>query len=102
MAEIENRGPELFNVVVTLMVISIVICILRIYTRLFIVKVFGLDDWFMCAAAVSFVLFDVSAIMGIRYGTGRHRDDLEPEDFSEAMKVGRIRQERKSSLLTMK
>ena len=100
MAEIENRGPELFNVVVTLLVIAVVICILRIYTRLCIVKVFGLDDWFMCAAAISFVLFDVSALMGIHYGTGRHREDLEPEDFSEAMKVGRYPRAT-NSLLTL-
>ena len=92
MAEIENRGPELFNVAMTLMVIAVVICILRVYTRLCVVKVFGLDDWFMCAAAISFVLFDVSAIMGIHYGTGRHRVDLDPADFSEAMKVGRDQQ----------
>ena len=92
MAEIENRGPELFNVAMTLMVIAVVICILRVYTRLCVVKVFGLDDWFMCAATVSFILFDACAITGIHYGTGRHRDDLEPADFSQAMKVGRGRQ----------
>ena len=57
MAEIENRGPELFNVAMTLMVIAVVICILRIYTRVFVAKVFGLDDWFRRAGTVLLGLF---------------------------------------------
>ncbi|KAJ8120435.1 hypothetical protein ONZ43_g2857 [Nemania bipapillata] len=86
MTDVPNRGPELFSVCVTLLAASVVAFTLRVYTRLFIVKAWGLDDWFMSFAAISFTLFVASAITGIHYGTGRHNADLKPSDREEAMK----------------
>lgn len=28
----------------------------------------------------------MSALLGVKHGTGRHRDDLDPHDFQQAMK----------------
>ncbi|KAJ8131972.1 hypothetical protein O1611_g1652 [Lasiodiplodia mahajangana] len=83
---VPNRGPELFAVCVTLLAASVVAFSLRVYTRLVIVKAWGMDDWFMAFATISFILFVASAITGIHYGTGRHYADLDDDDIKEAMK----------------
>ncbi|KAF4991516.1 hypothetical protein FGRMN_7760 [Fusarium graminum] len=83
---VPNRGPELQAVCYTLLVASVLALGMRVYVRVRLVKSFGLDDWCMCFALVTFLLFCFSALMGVRYGTGRHRDDLDPADFREAMK----------------
>ncbi|TGJ85454.1 hypothetical protein E0Z10_g3332 [Xylaria hypoxylon] len=86
MSSVPNRGPTLFAVCVTLLTVSVVTFSLRIYTRLFLVKAWGLDDWFMGVATIFFTLFVTSGIIGIHYGTGRHFADLEPEDAKLALK----------------
>ncbi|KAI0184773.1 hypothetical protein EV127DRAFT_224571 [Xylaria flabelliformis] len=86
MTDVPNRGPQVFAVCVALLAASVVTIVLRIYTRLVIVKAWGLDDWFMSFAAISFTLFCSAAITGVHYGTGRHFEDLTTEDIEEAMK----------------
>ncbi|KAI0144917.1 hypothetical protein BJ166DRAFT_80602 [Pestalotiopsis sp. NC0098] len=86
MAVVENRGPQLLVVCITLLTIAIVSMSLRVFTRLFIVKGFGKDDYLMVFAAISFTLFVTCAITGVHYGTGRHRADLDNDDFETAMK----------------
>ena len=49
---IENRGPELQAVCCTLVVAAAVAMLLRCYTRIFLVKSFGFDDWCMIFALV--------------------------------------------------
>lgn len=49
----ENRGPQLQAVAYTLGISAFVAASLRCYTRAFLVKSFGLDDWAMVAAFVS-------------------------------------------------
>ncbi|KPM36352.1 hypothetical protein AK830_g10220 [Neonectria ditissima] len=84
---IENRGPELQAVCYTLLVTAIISTLLRCYVRTRLVKNFGFDDWCMLAALTSFTLFVAFALVGVHYGTGRHRADLDPEDFKSAMKA---------------
>ncbi|CAG7565002.1 unnamed protein product [Fusarium equiseti] len=81
---VPNRGPELQAVCYTLVVSSVIACGLRIYVRTRMVKNFGFDDWAMCAALVTFILFCTSALSGVTHGTGRHRDDLDPKDYMKA------------------
>ncbi|KAM0272113.1 hypothetical protein ACHAPA_002409 [Fusarium lateritium] len=83
---IPNRGPELQAVCYTLLIASVIALGLRVFVRVRLVKNFGFDDWCMCCALVTFFLFVFSALMGVHHGTGRHRDDLDPSDFKEAMK----------------
>lgn len=51
---VENRGPELQAVGYTLLTAATIAISLRCYTRVFLVKNFGFDDWCMLAAMVSF------------------------------------------------
>ncbi|OLN86602.1 hypothetical protein CCHL11_10143 [Colletotrichum chlorophyti] len=85
MAEIENRGPELVAVGVTLVTTAFITTVLRCYVRLCLVKNFGVDDYCMVGATAFFILFVSCALSGVRYGTGRHRKDLSDDDWERAM-----------------
>ncbi|KAK8092001.1 hypothetical protein PG997_002362 [Apiospora hydei] len=84
--DIPNRGPELQAVCIALLALAVTTVALRCYTRVFILRAFGLDDGVMVFATVSFVLFTSSALTGVHYGTGRHHKDLAKLDIQEAMK----------------
>lgn len=49
----ENRGPQLLAVVITLLTTATLTNAMRCYTRIGIVKAFGVDDWTMMIAHVS-------------------------------------------------
>ncbi|KAK9776514.1 hypothetical protein SCAR479_06837 [Seiridium cardinale] len=88
-AGIENRGPQLFAVDVFFMTLAIVTTLLRCYVRLFMVKSWGRDDWFMLLATlliqIAFTLFGSFSIAGVHYGTGRHFADLDENGAMTAM-----------------
>ncbi|KAM0229035.1 hypothetical protein ACHAPO_010315 [Fusarium lateritium] len=84
---VPNRGPELQLVGYILAVTAFIAVLLRVFVRAFIVKSFGFDDWCMCSALITFELFVINALIGVHYGTGRHRDDLDPKQYEQAMIV---------------
>ncbi|ETS78740.1 hypothetical protein PFICI_08593 [Pestalotiopsis fici W106-1] len=86
MAEIENRGPQLLGVDVFFIILALITTLLRIYVRIFMVKSWGKEDWFMLAATTAFVLFCSFSISGVHYGTGRHFADLTEDNAMSAMK----------------
>lgn len=53
---VENRGPQLQAVACFLLALAVVSMLLRAYVRQFLVKSFGVDDWFMVVATVSLPL----------------------------------------------
>ncbi|KAJ4337031.1 hypothetical protein N0V95_008447 [Ascochyta clinopodiicola] len=83
---VENRGPELQAVCSTMVSLSFVSVVLRVYVRTRIVKAFGWDDFFMVFALLFNVMFATCAIGGIHYGTGRHMRDLSDEAILKAMR----------------
>lgn len=58
-ADIPNRGPELQAVCIALLVLAVVATALRCYTRVFILRAFGLDDGVMVFATVSYGLWQL-------------------------------------------
>ncbi|KAL1881321.1 hypothetical protein Daus18300_001174 [Diaporthe australafricana] len=82
---IENRGPELRGVAITLVAMATISFALRAYVRARMVKAFGVDDWFMLAATIMFILFVTCVNIGVHYGTGRHYADLTQQNFENAM-----------------
>lgn len=48
----DNRGPQLEAVAYTLVSVAFVSVCLRCYTRIFMVKNFGFDDWCMLLSLV--------------------------------------------------
>ncbi|KAK8017714.1 hypothetical protein PG993_014040 [Apiospora rasikravindrae] len=72
----ENRGPQLLAVVITFLIIATAANVMRCYTRIGVVKAFGVDDWTMLIAYIFFALFCACTIAGVHYGTGRHEGAL--------------------------
>jgi len=83
----QDRGLQLAGVMITGLVLSLIVITARFYTRLVIVRVTGVDDWF---ALISFVFLIVAfSLLGssIIYGLGRHAANLEMERTIYAMKL---------------
>jgi hypothetical protein len=49
----QSRGPSIRGVVWVSVICSIIIVIMRVHTRIFLRRVFGIDDWFIVFAMVS-------------------------------------------------
>ncbi|CAH0040409.1 unnamed protein product [Clonostachys rhizophaga] len=77
--EIDNRGPPLQVVCYVFGVLALVATLLRCYVRVFLVKSFGVDDYFMVLALVLFIAFVASALVGVHFGAGRHLTDILPQ-----------------------
>ncbi|KAI9147004.1 Satratoxin biosynthesis SC3 cluster protein [Paramyrothecium foliicola] len=82
---IPDRGPEFVGVVVAFLVLAILTTAGRCYVRFSIVKAFGTDDWFMIVALAFFITHSTWALLGVKYGTGRHFADLTHGNISKAM-----------------
>jgi hypothetical protein len=54
----DNIQPIVWATTIPFFVICLTSCIIRLYTRAFIQKPFGVDDWFMVGGSVS-VLFGI-------------------------------------------
>ncbi|OJJ56532.1 hypothetical protein ASPSYDRAFT_134418 [Aspergillus sydowii CBS 593.65] len=52
--------------------IAIVLVLLRLYTRLYLLKSFGLDDWAVIASTLFSIAFFVLCFVAMDYGFGRH------------------------------
>jgi hypothetical protein len=76
---VADRGHELIGTIGLFLALSSVTIFLRIYCRVFLVKNFGLDDYFAVVAWVLYVLYSTFAISGAHHGTGQHAWDIPPE-----------------------
>ncbi|KAH8897855.1 hypothetical protein GQ53DRAFT_837622 [Thozetella sp. PMI_491] len=83
---VANRGPQLLAVDLSFLVTAIIASVLRCYVRTRIVKAWGVDDWLMLTATISFTLYCACSITGVHYGTGRHHADLALADIQQAKK----------------
>lgn len=84
---IDNRGPLLRIVTITLLVLAVTSFSMRTYVRVCMVKSFGLDDCLMTLATAAFVLYSSCVLAGVYYGTGRHLADLSDSDARQAEQV---------------
>ncbi|KAF9252387.1 hypothetical protein LCP9604111_2383 [Penicillium roqueforti] len=86
-SDVENRGPILLIINGTVTGLAALIVGLRTISRIFIVKMFGLDDWIMVTATVLAIVNVVVAGLGVRYGTGKHKWDLVKADVLPSAKI---------------
>ncbi|KAK8037018.1 hypothetical protein PG991_001332 [Apiospora marii] len=85
-APIETRGPELLAINITFAVIALIACILRVFTRSFMVKAFGVDDVLMVVSTAFFMVYVSFSTAGVHFGTGHHHKDLPVPNIQAAMK----------------
>jgi hypothetical protein len=98
----EDRGPKMAAVSIAFVVIAWLFVSMRIYVRGWMIKALGMDDWLMITtlvgsyndgmyvanfAKVLFTLNNVSILVGISHGTGKHMSILTADQRTAALKV---------------
>ncbi|KAF7535411.1 hypothetical protein G7054_g5385 [Neopestalotiopsis clavispora] len=81
-----DRSPNLMIMDVLFITLATISCLLRCYTRVFVVRAFGIDDWLMLVAVGFYVLYIASGLISAEHGGGRHQDTLSDADLSVAMR----------------
>ena len=75
----QTRGPLVRNIAVPLAVLAVTFACLRFYVRIFLVRVFGKDDWLLLAAVISLCCLVGSELWGISLGVGKHQYEVNRE-----------------------
>lgn len=89
-----GRGPEVIGVYALFTALTTISMVLRVYSRVFLVKKFGWDDWTAAVAWVGdtsvlsgaritfskaiFIAHASCAFLGVKHGTGQHAWDIQP------------------------
>jgi hypothetical protein len=89
MSSTDNRAPQLVAVTAAFLVLVIFSIVLRVFTRLRVVKWLGIDDWLMVCAVVAAIVESAAVIIGkflrhtlnyvltssaTKHGMGKHID----------------------------
>ncbi|KAJ5971293.1 uncharacterized protein N7479_001211 [Penicillium vulpinum] len=77
----------IYGLIISTGILSMVVCSLRLYTRAFIVNVFGVDDIAVCIALVFTQTFNGVGIAIVYYGEGLHFTSVSPESREMWLKV---------------
>ncbi|KAK6864777.1 hypothetical protein PG990_005785 [Apiospora arundinis] len=84
----ESQGPVGLGIGSAVLVLVTLVLLLRLYTRRWISKGFGLDDVLIICAYIPALAFTVIGIVGERkLGWGRHVWDIPPGDTSTSLKT---------------
>ncbi|KAL6880043.1 hypothetical protein HDV57DRAFT_104172 [Trichoderma longibrachiatum] len=81
MADLYNTGvggdaPKMLAVLWSLTSLALVFVLLRLYTRLRILRAYGADDYFYNAAFATLLVYDIMMTIASMYGFGRNIDDV--------------------------
>ncbi|KAF2640820.1 hypothetical protein P280DRAFT_399457, partial [Massarina eburnea CBS 473.64] len=77
-----NKGPSYLATVATLVSIALLTFLLRVYTRIKLLRIFAIDDGLMLVAALCSFGNLIAFALLVRLGLGHHRDELPKADVS--------------------
>ncbi|USP77478.1 uncharacterized protein yc1106_04752 [Curvularia clavata] len=80
-----DQGPLLSRVSLAMYTVAVTFVALRCFTRAYIVKRFGLDDFFIAIATTLGAAQTVTIILQVEHGQGRHTDALHLEQFNHML-----------------
>jgi hypothetical protein len=83
----ESNGPLVTGVAVGFLSAAALFMALRFYTRGAILKNIGKDDWTMLVALVFSLLNSIAMCFEVKYGMGRHIENVGMEEGLEQLKV---------------
>ncbi|KAF2648432.1 hypothetical protein K491DRAFT_670618 [Lophiostoma macrostomum CBS 122681] len=63
------------------------ILLLRLYTRLFIIRYFRFDEYLIILAMLCSIALTAAIGVQVRYGMGKHISDIDPADTSSSLKA---------------
>ncbi|KAK6337161.1 hypothetical protein TWF718_009945 [Orbilia javanica] len=82
-----NRQLSMYIIDIVFFVLAVVMVAMRIYTRVFIIRRFGLDDWCIVMALISVAAFTALQFCFLIYGgVGYHIWDVTPEQLNYCFK----------------
>ncbi|KAI1029381.1 hypothetical protein LB504_010617 [Fusarium proliferatum] len=87
MKEADTRAPLILGVILTLLLLTLSIVLLRVYTRAMLLKQFGADDIWAVLSMVIPSFYVKARGSGIKYGFGRHQVFLTEEESRNYFKV---------------
>ncbi|KAL8383650.1 hypothetical protein RB595_010719 [Gaeumannomyces hyphopodioides] len=82
----ETNGPIGIGIAVSFLVATVFFSSLRFYTRAKILKAIGKDDWAVLIATVFAVAYSIAVCFEVKYGMGRHVDNVTEAEMVEQMK----------------
>ncbi|EGU74157.1 hypothetical protein FOXB_15319, partial [Fusarium oxysporum f. sp. conglutinans Fo5176] len=91
----ETRGPMIRTVTWLSVIIPILFVALRVYTRLFVRKVFGLDDWVIVLSLILLICYGAIIEAAVQKGLGRHVEwvlTFAPQDAVPVALLGQVSQ----------
>ncbi|KAF2277553.1 uncharacterized protein EI97DRAFT_457554 [Westerdykella ornata] len=68
----EDQSPQIIGVVAAFTAIAFVCVVLRFFVRITMVRIVGMEDYFMAISMLSSIFTSVCLIQGARLGNGRH------------------------------
>jgi hypothetical protein len=85
----ESRATQQMIVLIVCPAVSLVLVLLRIYTRLAILRKRFWEDLVIVIAMILSIAMSVLGQLSIVYGSGRHIETISPEDWANFLKVSR-------------
>ena len=82
-----DRSLQLEVPLILFLILSWLTVSLRCYVRIYMVKNFAIDDYFILATLLSFTVYCGLAIASVSWGTGKHMADLTVRQQWNAMKM---------------
>jgi len=83
----QTKQPATLALTIGFPTLSAIAVSLRLYTRLFVVKRTGLDDWFILGAFLLAVTSSIEIALETKWGLGLHSWMVTPEMLQEQMKA---------------
>ncbi|EPS41672.1 hypothetical protein H072_4420 [Dactylellina haptotyla CBS 200.50] len=84
---IPNDNKEILTVPLVLLAFSIIIVSTRIWTRVRMIRFFGMDDWWILGALASNITATTLSVAGTFKGEGSHINDLEDDELTYLLYV---------------
>lgn len=83
----DKRSQLELGIMLTLYILACISLALRIYVRVKMLRVFGVDDWLMSFAMAFFTVYVVILLIGIHHQMDRHIQDIDPSNIPIALKI---------------
>lgn len=75
-----TSGDAVVGVTVAFTILAVISTCMRLYTRIFMSQMGGVDDFFIAASTFLVVALTVSMCLEVKYGMGQHQDNLTTHD----------------------
>ncbi|KAI5784747.1 hypothetical protein EDC01DRAFT_663294 [Geopyxis carbonaria] len=87
---VASRKHEIIGVLVPCLAITTLVFGVRLYFRLYVLRRFGNDDWWIVTAMASYIIYISFSLWQIEYGAGHHQVDIPPQDWEMLLKLAYI------------